>query len=341
MLLLEDLYRANGTCRDRVPADSSWETTQLPPEILSLAGIPTDAERNFDSFRPIEDAGERARRAISGLMDTGLPDWKRARACATLSLIAERDKNKLTRALATNALVDHAKRADLASSPAPGRSKVIEKGTREGWLATLHAARADSPPADSTVESVLSDIEKQTLDDIDTARALTFLLSDVARLHSDGTIEDLASTVGIRVSLRLTILVLYQGLEDENAIVREDAVRGFLELRSFEAVPLLLERLESDSSITVRRAAAVALGTLGSDAVIESLIRVLDRPEEDTSVVLSALTSLRKLTRTNCGLSAARWRHWWSQVQSLDSQGSGQPRGEPRGPYPPETGATR
>jgi HEAT repeat protein len=65
------------------------------------------------------------------------------------------------------------------------------------------------------------------------------------------------------------------------------------------AAQLMLERLESDREVGVRRAAAVALGNLpaGTAVAIEALLRVASQPR-DESLGRAARASLERLTRS-------------------------------------------
>ena len=88
-------------------------------------------------------------------------------------------------------------------------------------------------------------------------------------------------------------------LTDSEAIVRFNAIESLVELNCVEAVPSLIERLDTESNPKVRRAIVDALGRLGDVQAVPILVEYLsahtDDPPLDVIWALGALEDHRAL----------------------------------------------
>lgn len=311
ILMMENLVRPDGTFRDRIPEDLDWNHTGVRGEILRAAEL-RSAESTLPegpTRRLREEPVVAAREALVDLTGETFHPWFRTRVVATFSFIARKAPMRVVRAMALNGMVDQVgyRRRPLAPPPFPPAEKAEAMAFLEGLDATLQAdSRREAVDQARRIE------ESGSLGalGIVRARAACVLLSDLAREHRSGRIRTAARNASWRFCRRLTAQVLLAALEDEAALVRAQAARGLGALRAHWSSADLVARLSEDVSPIVRRAAAAALGDLQSLQAMDSLIRALSRPNENVSVTLRTLDSLRAITGANPGNTAAEWRAW-------------------------------
>lgn len=104
------------------------------------------------------------------------------------------------------------------------------------------------------------------------------------------------------------IPALVKVLHDKEDIVREALAKALGVLRAEEAVKLLIEVLEDDSSSMVRRAVAEALGEIGNPEALDGLMKHLE--DIEPSVAYAALKALQKITKQSLGKNMEAWRKW-------------------------------
>lgn len=79
------------------------------------------------------------------------------------------------------------------------------------------------------------------------------------------------------------------------AALRASVLAAVGSLRRPEAVPVVLTALREDGDPRVSRAAAVALGRIGTDLAVEELTTLAERPDPDRAVALAGLGECRRL----------------------------------------------
>jgi HEAT repeat protein len=307
VLRLESLYAPDGGLAERIPDDYGWDNTPLPTRLLDDAGVKDHGREPPDPIKvALKEPGIEARKMLGGLAEADLDPFRRGRAVAVLSLVAEKDPVPLHRALALSVLSDL---VSIASDPvlhAGGPSEEVEE---KKLLETLSEGLARGTGDDAVLEAI-GRVGEPSTRGAEASRIELVLVCELARNGRNRFIRRAARRALPALIGRQCGESLVHGLEDASDLVREDACRALARCDATWATLMLVSRLESDTSPDVRRAAAVALGQLRSVQALEPLIHALERPGERRMVILCCLESLRSIARGDAGGTAADWNRW-------------------------------
>ena len=159
-----------------------------------------------------------------------------------------------------------------------------------------------------SISSTDPDLRYRALLDLDYSGKLNQHLDLVTELVTDDRdplVRALCASYLSKYKYTTGVPVLLKALQDQDALVRESAVKAFGLMAGKEAVKPLLGLLADDKSNQVRRAVAQVLGDMGKTDALEGLIARLD--DVDSSVSYAALKALRKITGQSLGRDADAW----------------------------------
>jgi len=101
---------------------------------------------------------------------------------------------------------------------------------------------------------------------------------------------------------------LIKATEDKDVFLRQEAVWALGEIQDVTAVPKLLDLLEHDSNVEVRRRSAQALEKIGSPSAVDGLIQQLD--DINQSVAYASFQALKTITKQDFGKDIKQWEKW-------------------------------
>lgn len=119
---------------------------------------------------------------------------------------------------------------------------------------------------------------------------------------------DTALAMRTREVIRVSLIAK---VDDSDAQVRQDAVRGLKLMAEASAIEAVVDRIGYETSWLVRMEAVEYLGKVGTRPAVQTLIPLLDDP--NASVRHKAQEGLRRIAGTDYGTRRAAWEHWARQ----------------------------
>lgn len=104
------------------------------------------------------------------------------------------------------------------------------------------------------------------------------------------------------------ISLLIKSTEDTSVFVKQESVWALGEIKDASVLPVLLNLLEKNSNIEVRKRAADALKKIGDPKAIDGLIEQLD--DINQTVAYASLQALKYITKQDFGRDIKQWEKW-------------------------------
>jgi HEAT repeat protein len=104
------------------------------------------------------------------------------------------------------------------------------------------------------------------------------------------------------------IPLLIKSTGDSSIFVRQESVWALGEIKDASVLPALLNLLEKNSNIEVRKRSADALKKINDPKAIDGLIEQLD--DINQSVAYASLQALRAITQQDFGKDIKLWEKW-------------------------------
>lgn len=149
----------------------------------------------------------------------------------------------------------------------------------------------------------------------DQQRLTSVLLEDIQKEQDPAMRVEILKTFAGMPANGTTLAVLKAALKDPQPIVRIAALEGWRRRGGGEAVPVLINVMNTDGDLDVRMAAARELGELKDPAAVQALSTWLDN--KDPAVQFRAVQSLRSITGKDFGDDVTQWKLY---VQGGDAQ---------------------
>lgn len=136
-------------------------------------------------------------------------------------------------------------------------------------------------------------------------RLTNMLLEDIQKEEDPAMRVEILHTL-TNLSNNTAAAVLKAALRDPNPLVRIAALEGWRKRGGGEAVPVLIQMMNTDKELDVRMAAARELGELRDPAAVQALGGWLDHA--DPAVQFRAVQSLRQITGKDFGDDVTKWK---------------------------------
>ena len=165
----------------------------------------------------------------------------------------------------------------------------------------------------STKEPSAADVKRDEVEDLGSDPANAGKLAAIlANKREDELARAMAAAqLGQMPAGAAHALALIEAINDEFSLVRHDAIEACANLAIPSAAEPIALRLKSDPEITVRQAAASALGKIRGEASITPLLAALK--DRDAGVQRLAAESLERITGQSFGRDAEAWDKWASE----------------------------
>jgi HEAT repeat protein len=266
-------------------------------------------EEAEDRARKERAAAEKAKAAAAAAADSGAaPSPESQPGDKAASVPAEQRWNESVAATPGARILELMDKSERDTIRAAARSGDIDGGRRREVLAALNALLKRRDFLRRSVGGVaVSDEAKALL----AARPRELAPKDVIRLNRlllEAAFPEEIAKSGERGA---ALDALLKALEDEDPLVRNNAVVALRAVAAIEAVSPLVEKGLADNDWRVRLNAASALGKTGDKDAVEPLIQAM-RDNQGNLYVLDAVKfGLREITGQDFGGSYTSWKNWW------------------------------
>ncbi|MBL8827781.1 MAG: HEAT repeat domain-containing protein [Planctomycetaceae bacterium] len=144
-----------------------------------------------------------------------------------------------------------------------------------------------------------------TMPEAEQQRLTTILLEDIQKEEDPAMRAEILHTLAALPN-NTSLAVLKAALKDPNPLVRIAALDGWRRRGGGEAVPVLINMMNTDKELDVRMAAARELGELKDPAAVQALGAWLD--DANPAVQFRAVQSLRNITGKDYGDDVTQWK---------------------------------
>jgi len=184
-----------------------------------------------------------------------------------------------------------------------------------GWL--LSAVTSCSSVEISDIASPNPDLRRQSLDlmasENDHSKYLE-LFMEVLEKDSDAMVRAQAAYYLGKFKHSPAIPLLIKATEDANVFIKQESVWALGEIKDASVLPTLLDLLEKNSNVEVRKRAADALKKINDPKAVDGLIEQLD--DINQTVAYAALQALKSITKQDFGRDIKQWEKWREDQKS-------------------------
>jgi len=134
------------------------------------------------------------------------------------------------------------------------------------------------------------------------------LFMEVLEKDNDALVRAQAAYYLGKFKHKPAIPLLIKATEDSNIFVKQEAVWALGEIKDSSALSTLLNLLEKNSNIEIRKRSADGLKKIGDPKAIDGLIEQLD--DVNQTVAYSAFQALRAITKQDFSQDIKQWEKW-------------------------------